>query len=290
MTPPIIDRGAAKANTRLAAGAGAVLLACGAALGVLGLPVSRVEPVPDVLTLPPPPPRTEPGETRIEAALDIEAASARMRALGNSPRAPAAPGSPTPETPGASAAAPPPPPPPAEARYIANIAVGSRLLAVLVDGERQRIVKAGDTLLGGGKIVRVEPDKLVVEDGAGRRTIPMAERTGEVLSRAAPAPAPGPAPMAIKNLPRPTAPGAAKGTSLAGVLGGSPVPSRTPGPTKRVRGTPDNSPERLDEIFSEIKASGRFKGENEIWDAAKQQFEQEAAESEERQQQSGGAR
>lgn len=284
MTGRTPDRTTARTQAHVALGVGALLLAGGAALGVLGIPGTTPEPVPERLTLPVV--RVEDGSSTngsaAPARIDASGAGARMQSLPNSPKQAPAAGRPA----GPEGGQPPAPPAPAvvEVRYIANIALGPSLLAVVVDNGRQRVVKAGDTLADGSRLIEVRPHELVVELDGRRRTIPMAERTGSAASRAAPM-------MAVTRgatPPRPIAPQPAP-DSVAMRLGGMSQEGLKAPPGKRIRGSPDGSPERLEEIIQELKNSGQFKNDNEMMSEAKTRFETETAQAEERKQ-SGGSR
>jgi hypothetical protein len=279
MTGRTPDRAAARTQAHVALGVGALLLAGGAALGVLGIPGTTPEPVPERLTIPVV--RIEdgsaPGAASVGSRIDPAAAGARMQALSNSPKQAPVAGRPA----GPESGQPPAPPPPAvvEVRYIANIALGQSLLAVVVDNGRQRVVKAGDTLSDGSRVIEVRPHELVVELDGRRRTIAMAERTGSAASRAAPA-------MAVARTTPPARPSTPQATPAMRALSGSPPEERKGVSSK---GAPEGSPERLEEIIQQMRSSGQFKDENELMSAAKTQFEMEAAKAEERKQ-SGGPR
>ncbi|GJQ29090.1 MAG: hypothetical protein HBSAPP03_09740 [Phycisphaerae bacterium] len=258
MTRPLSDRSTAAAQTRVAQGACVVVLAAGVALGVFGVPGATTHPAPEALKVPdPPPPAVVTDTASTTASVNSTSLGARMNLLANAPKQPAATSTQT-EPP------PPPPPPPAEARYIGTMSVGPRLLAIMIDAGRQRVAKVGDTLADGSKVVAISADSVTVERNGARHDITLAERQGEAISRLTP--------KTGRNSAAATSRPAAKPTSLT--KGGG----RTPG-------TPDGSPERLQEIIRELRESGQYKDDNALMEAAKEIFQVEAAKYEK----SGGA-
>ncbi|CAG1006065.1 hypothetical protein PHYC_03284 [Phycisphaerales bacterium] len=243
-----------------------MLVLAGAAMGVLGLPGEDPSPAPAKIEIPRVasdlPTAAEGVELR---TVDYRAMATRMDLFGNAPKKPDVK---TDEKPGVAPALQPP----SEARYIGTLVMGPKLFAIVVDGARQRVMKVGDTFADGSRVVSITETEMVVEGPGGRRTIPLAERTGEGISRATPT-APSPA-MARGGVP------VAKPAAASSNIRGNKLSMSAPvkGSSRRA-GMPDGSPERFDEIVQQMRASGRYPDENGLMEAAKEQFEQEAVKS-----------
>lgn len=270
MTRPAPDRRFAISQARLAQGACVVLVLAGGAMGVLGLPGDKPAPAPEKIEIP----RVASDIKTAEPApvlrpVDFRGVSTRMGQVGNAPKVPEI------EKTGGGEIPPAPPPAPSEARYIGTMIMGPKLLAIIVDGPKQRVMKVGDTFADGGKIVLITQTEIVIEGPGGRRTIQLAERTGEGISRATPA-APTPA-NARGNIPtaRPADKLNPKSAAAMNRINMSP-PVKNP---SRRTGTPDGSPERFEEIIQQMRASGEYKDENSLMEAAKLQFENESMKS-----------
>lgn len=252
MTRPPLNRTAAISQARLAQGACAVVLAAGATLGVIGLPGAKGDPVPETLIVPEPTVVAKtPGQTGVQVAIDTDALGARMSRLDNAPKVP--------EVTTAAEQLPTTiaPPPPTESKYIGSLSMGERLLAILIDAGIQRVAKVGDTLADGAKIVAITHAAVTVEHNGARRDINLAKREGDATTRLAAAPA-------GKGGARPVSPTNIRAAKVASLKGGRPP------------GTPDGSPERLQEIIRELRGSGNYKDDNSLNEAAKEIFQAEA--------------
>jgi hypothetical protein len=260
MTSASVERRTAVMHARLAQGALIIALTGAAALGVLGLPGARLETVPDALKVPDPPPRSEAtSPTRPVHAVDEVRIASAASMLENTPKPPPPAQSPKAED-------RPPPPPPTETRYIGLLNAGAHGIAILVDGNRQRVARVGDTIADGSRVTAISPDAIEVESGGRTRSIPMAEVAGERIGRASASTTRGtPIPAAMaRNSPSPAQRADARSIALG------PRPS-----TKRVPNTPDGSPERLEELIRMMRESGRYDSEDAATAAAKELFEAE---------------
>lgn len=248
-----LDRSAALTHARLAQGACVIVLAAGAAVALMGIPGLTPRPAPEALTVPDAPAIVRPA-THDDGLVPVQGSGvgSRMSLLANAPKV-AGPAETLPGTP-----PPPPPPPPAEARYIGALALGPKLLAILTDGDKQRVAGVGTVLADGSKVVEVKPEAVTVEKSGVRRDIPLAERQGEAITRLSSSRGSGNA----ARSPGGTSPRALKAVQAKG---------------GRVPGTPDGSPDRLQEIIRDLRASGQYKDENSLNEAAKEIFQVEAA-------------
>jgi len=271
-----MDRRTASTQAKVAQAAFGVVALGAGALAVVGFPGEPVVTPPEALVIAAvQPPVPGGGVEALTGPVDGVALSARLASLRNSPRAPQ-------EVTIESVEVPPPAPPTFEVRYIGVVSIGPRYMAIIIDNNRQRVVKVGDSVADGSKVVGVTPEELTLEDGAKKqRSIPMAERSGESFSRAvaaAPnkaAPAAGPA---VKSLPVKPNP-AMSPQKQAAALGMTPI-ALAPGGGGGGRHSP-GSPERFNEIVADLKRSGQYGSEDALMEAAKMQQEQEMAKQQE---------
>lgn len=231
MTRPI-DRNLAARHARVAQGTAATLAVAGIALAVFGLPGQKAPASPPATTDLPdaviPHAGTDAGP--LLTPVDFHAVSARMGLLSNAPKAEAVavnitdPVSPPP--------APPPPPPP-PVRYLGMVALGSARLALVQDGGKQRFVGVGAKLSDGTTITSILDDRILVEGPGGETSIPLAPRSGDLLTHAAPR-AGGTGAMAAMNgtVPgmNPTGFNSQGGRAPASITPGASTPSTGPTP------------------------------------------------------------
>lgn len=274
MTAPHIDRRTASTQAKVAQAAFGVVALGAGALAVVGLPGEPAATPPEALVIAVvQPPAPAGGIEALTGPVDGTALSARLASLGNSPRTPQ-------EVTIESVEAPPPPPPTFEVRYIGVVSIGPRYMGIIIDNSRQRVVKVGDSVADGSKVIGVTPDELTLEDSAKKqRSIPMADRSGESFSRAVAA-APnktGPTGPAVKVLPvkpnpamSPQKQAAAAGMTPIALAPGGGGGRHSPG-----------SPERFNEIVADLKRSGQYGSEDALMEAAKMQQEQEMAKQQE---------
>lgn len=282
--PGPVSRHAARTQAIVAQSAFAALVVVGAGVLAMGLPGLRgAEAVPEP-TLP---------QFELPAAsqstgltlrpVDLGGVSQRLTLVSNSPKTQAPPDKPV--------EAAPPPPPPAETRFLGVMSMGSAKRALLVEGGRQKFVRVGDALADGSRVVEIHETSVVVESEAGvRRTIELAARSGDRVTRAVPnatfvSPSPafskgGGTTGAIRPATTTAAITSGDGKSLR-ISAGSGGGANTK-PTARRPGTPDGSPERFEEIRTKLRSSGQFKSEDELNDRLKQLFEEESIAAEKR--------
>lgn len=251
------DRRAAILRARVAQAACVVMLTAAGALAILGLPGGGPTSPPEKLEVPIPDLGLKDAHTARSAGnVDSVGLGARMDLLGNAPKIAVAAVA---EETGEEIV---PVPPPQEARYIGTMTVGPRTLAIVTDGARQRVMKVGDVLDNGATITAIGPGELEVEANNVKSQIALAERSGASVGRATPSAV---SRASVVQQPRTAAP--PKG------LGG-----RSDG--RRIPGTADGSPERLDELIRQMRASQQYPDENSINQAAKEIFQAETERAE----------
>ncbi|MBL8991644.1 MAG: hypothetical protein JNJ48_08710 [Phycisphaerae bacterium] len=169
---------AAKRSTRRVQVAAAVLTVAAGALAMLPVSGAARESTgsPDVAGRPPA--RQRPVDPVPEIA---ELSSALTRVAPPAPKvepAAVAGGEKGPEA-GPEAAAPPPAPP--AWRYIGSITNAAYRRAIVVVGDRQKLVAENETIDGGTTLVSITPEYLLVREGEKEREVPLAPKVTPTL-------------------------------------------------------------------------------------------------------------
>jgi hypothetical protein len=264
----------------LIAQAGCVALAgVAVAVAVLGMPGLPSKPVTPELQVPSVEVPTGPkaGEAA-RRPVDGGAVAARLTLVSNHPKAPEAAPTERPVEAG-------PATPPAETRYLGAMGVGRSLMGLISEGGKQKFVKVGSKLADGSTVVEITERRLVTEDEAGQKTYDLTGRSSDVLTRGS----------ATPGMPRTAAipPGGARGAQPIPAVAVQPV---TPPPSAismskavaaarnakggkggmRQPGEADGTPERFEEIVSEMRKSSNGQlNEDDIMQKAKAMFEEE---------------
>jgi hypothetical protein len=261
-----ISRQYAAARARTAQAVLGVLVVGGGAALAVGLRVGpRVEAVPATVTLPTVELASKTGVVT-KVALDSSGIAERMDLVANHPIRVEAP-------PPDKVPPPPPPAPPAELRYLGAV-MGSRNMALISDGGKQRFVTVGDSLAG-GTIESISETEIKV-GGNAPRTIDLANRAKDAVTK-------GHAPLRAAQPPQPAArPGAQPLGQASGLTVVKPTPPSPAPPTATAPGGGQNGEEvapmpdsvrpeqsgRFEEVRSNLRQARAFGSERELADAA----------------------
>ncbi len=177
-----VDRRQASRVTLISQVAAAVFVLGAAAVLAVGLPGQEPARAPGDLTLGPLPAPAQNNGNGAEGTrlVDAPAVAARLGTFSNAPR-PRVVEAPVATTQNTTTAAPPVAPS-AEVKYLGSVAVGPRLVALVLDNAKQRMVAEGDRVSMG--VVRgIEPELIRVETDTEMKEIRRAERTAAATGR-----------------------------------------------------------------------------------------------------------
>lgn len=299
-----MDLGTAARFTRFGQVGAIVLAGCAAGAMVLVDGRTSVAKAPDEqsLKLPAVDERDENKPVSVEPA-DLLAVADRLGQIANRPKAIELPA--TPENSQAAIDTPPKPPEPTGVlKYLGMVKFGQLKMGLVVDGTKQRFVKAGDELSEGTvSEVTQEHVSLTPKSGGTAKLLELAPKSSDVVTRTT-----GGGPIPMMN--------GAGGANGANMMGGLPVNSgvpvvqsgRTPKGTLKRPTPPSNNfapgvnkampistlsgqerSQRIQQMREQMKASGQYKTDGELNAALSRAVMEDPHLMPHRDQQQGGA-